>query len=283
MKFEISLAGLLMGAVITNVEVQRLQQQHGMDNLRIDVMKRALIVRGDYTMYRSIKRAVEQIEERLPLAKSYNGPACPICFSEPTSPVRLQCGHEWCRGCVAGYFRAATEQKTFPLKCLGNDGRCGTKIPIGVAKEVLSGQELQAIVNSAFLAYIQSRPKDYHYCPTPDCPQVYRTTQQKATLQCPACLTSICTRCHSEAHDEFQCADQVQDELFKKWIKEHDVKQCPSCNVPIEKMEGCNHMMCTHCQTHICWQCMKTFPGGEGIYGHMREVHGTFGLGVGFD
>lgn len=142
---------------------------------------------------------------------------------------------------------------------------------------------MRGIVNAAFLSYIQSRPKDYHYCPTPDCPQVYRATHEKATLQCPACLTSICTRCHSEGHDGFQCADQVQDELFKKWIKEHNVKQCPTCSVPIEKTEGCNHMMCTRCQTHICWQCMKTFAGGEGIYGHMREVHGTFGLGVGFD
>lgn len=283
MKSEIPLAGRLMGAVITNVEFRRLQQQHGIDNAHIDVVRRVLIVRGDFMKYRAFKSAIEEIEQRLPAARNYNGPTCPICFSAPTSPVRLQCSHEWCRDCVIAYFRAATEQKTFPLKCLGNDGRCGTKIPIGVAKGVLSGSELQAIVNAAFLAYIQQRPKDYHYCPSPDCPQVYRSTPQKATLQCPACLTSICTRCHSEAHDESQCADQVQDELFKKWIKEHDVKQCPSCNVPIEKMEGCNHMMCTRCQTHICWQCMKTFPGGEGIYGHMREVHGTFGLGVGFD
>lgn len=278
-KLEIPLNGRLFGAVISNGEFKRLQQKYGMDNAHIDVHRRVLYVRGDFMTYRTFKNAVEQIGQRLPAVTSYSGPTCPICFDKPSPPVRLQCGHTWCRACIAHYFRAATEQKTFPLKCLGNEGRCTTKISIGVAKEVLSGQELQAIVNAAFLLHIQARPREYHFCPTPDCPQVYRTTQQKATLQCPSCLTSICTRCHAEAHDGFQCADQVQDELFNKWMKEHDVKHCPTCNVPIERTEGCNHMTCTRCQTHICWQCMKTFPGGEGIYGHMREVHGTFGLG----
>ncbi|KAF9446570.1 hypothetical protein P691DRAFT_783509 [Macrolepiota fuliginosa MF-IS2] len=275
----IPLPGRLLGAVIANEDIKCLRRKHGIDNANIDIFKRVLYVRGDFHLFRTFKNAVERIAQGVPSATNHDGPLCPICFDKPSSPISLQCGHVWCRSCITHYFHATTDQKTFPLKCLGNEGRCGTKIPIGVAKSVLSGDELRAIINAAFLAHIQARPKEYHFCPTPDCPQIYRTTPEKATLQCPACLASICTRCHAEAHDGFQCADQVQDEVFKRWIKENNVKHCPTCNVLIERAEGCNHMMCTQCQTHICWQCLKTFPGGEGIYGHMREVHRTFGLG----
>jgi hypothetical protein len=278
-QLEIPLPGYLLGAVFKNQTLKDLRHKYGLDNCYIDVPLRTLRVRGDFHLYRKFKNVVDEIAQQLPKKTTYTGPTCPICFDKPSSPISLQCGHIWCWGCISHYFRSATEQKSFPTKCLGNEGRCGTKIPIGVAKKVLTGHELDAAVEAAFLAHIYARPKEFRFCPSPDCPQVYRTTQQKATLQCPSCLTSICTRCHSQAHDELQCADQVQDELFRKWIKEHDVKHCPTCDTPIEKIEGCNHMTCTRCQTHICWQCMKTFTGGEGIYGHMREVHGTFGLG----
>ncbi|KXN84114.1 hypothetical protein AN958_00439 [Leucoagaricus sp. SymC.cos] len=282
-KFEIPLPGRLFGAAMVDRALKELRLSHGLDNVRIDLWRRVLVVRGDFGLFQKFKNVVDQIEQRLPKVTAYTGPTCPICLDKPTLPIRLQCAHIWCRGCISQYFQSAKEQRTFPLKCLGKEGKCGTKIPISVAKQVLSGSELEALANAAFLAHVTAHPKEFHFCPTPDCPQVYRSTPQKATLQCPSCLTSICTRCHTEAHDEFQCSDQVQDELFKKWMKEHDVKDCPTCDAPIEKIEGCNHMTCTRCQTHICWQCMKTFPGGEGIYGHMREVHGTFGLGQVFD
>ncbi|KZP18600.1 hypothetical protein FIBSPDRAFT_1027453 [Athelia psychrophila] len=35
----------------------------------------------------------------------------------------------------------------------------------------------------------------------------------------------------------------------------HDVKACPGCKACIERIAGCNHMACTRCQTHMCWEC----------------------------
>lgn len=282
-KLQIALPGRLLGAALQSATIRALQDKHGHDNAQIDLTKRVMYVTGEFALFRIFRDAVNEIERGLPTNRDYTGPTCPICFGEPSSPLLLPCKHTWCRECVAHYLRSSAERRLFPVKCLGNEGRCGIKIPIAVAKEVLSAQEVMSLVESAFLSHVQQRPKEYRFCPSPDCPQVYRATPQKAALQCPSCLTSICTRCGFEAHDAYQCADQVQDELFKKWVKEHDVKHCPTCSVPIERTEGCNHMTCTRCQTHICWQCLKTFEGGEGIYGHMREVHGTFGLGQIFE
>jgi hypothetical protein len=99
-------------------------------------------------------------------------------------------------------------------------------------------------------------------------------------LSCPSCLARICSSCHVEYHEGVTCADREDggDRLFQEWMRIHDVKKCPGCHAPIERGAGCNHMTCSRCHTHTCWQCLKTFPQGQGIYDHMREVHGGIGL-----
>merc|ERR1711964_584253 len=35
-------------------------------------------------------------------------------------------------------------------------------------------------------------------------------------------------------------------------------KPCPSCNNPIQKDDGCNHMTCT-CRHEFCWTCLGPY------------------------
>ncbi|KAJ3791935.1 hypothetical protein GGU11DRAFT_694090, partial [Lentinula aff. detonsa] len=66
--------------------------------------------------------------------------------------------------------------------------------------------------------------------------------------QCPSCLLCICPQCHVEQHDGIDCPDRDGGvHLFNEWIKTHNVKNCPSCKVLIERAEGCNHVTCIHC------------------------------------
>lgn len=42
-------------------------------------------------------------------------------------------------------------------------------------------------------------------------------------------------------------------------------KPCPGCGTPVEKLGGCNQMVCLHCNCSFCWLCMEqvdrgTFP-----------------------
>jgi len=196
-----------------------------------------------------------------------------------TQPVLLPCGHSWCHGCLIRYLLAAIDTKSFPLTCLGKEGKCGDAIPLTIARTHLSQSDFDALVDAAFDHYIHCHPDEFRYCPTPDCTQIYRPGAPETVLQCPSCLLRICPNCHIEAHDGFDCPEKDGGHnLFKEWMKNHDVKPCPGCKVPIERTEGCNHMTCTMCKTHICWVCMQTFPAGKGIYDHMRTVHGGIGM-----
>ena len=45
------------------------------------------------------------------------------------------------------------------------------------------------------------------------------------------------------------------------------IKNCPNCNIKIEKNGGCDHLECIKCQTHFCWGCLKEF---NDIYDHLN-------------
>ncbi|KAG5641386.1 hypothetical protein DXG03_005353 [Asterophora parasitica] len=277
----IPLDGRLFG-LFMNRNFALLQEQIGRENVDLDFQSRRLVIRGNDTAYQTARDAVYRARQAQLHADLRRSPAsCPVCFDEVTHPVNLPCGHTWCRDCFTRYLTSSVDNKYFPLTCLGNDAKCTEPIPLQAARKLLTAPEFDATVDAAFAAHIHSRPDEFHYCPSPDCPQIYRSASRDTVLQCPSCLLRICPNCHVEAHDGFACPDpEADNNLFKEWARNHDVKPCPGCKVLIERAEGCNHMMCTQCRTHICWVCLQTFPKGDGIYDHMRATHGGIGLGA---
>jgi hypothetical protein len=276
----IPLYGRLVGLLVSS-DLIALQLKLGPENVILDIRDRVLIIRGNNDdAYQAAQLAIRKAQQR-PCGKPRpNIIECPVCFNEVVSPVTLRCGHTWCRSCLSNYLISSIDNTLFPLKCLGSEAKCSKLIPISIARVILSAEDFQAIISASFSAHVHSRPDEFHYCPTPDCLQIYRTAPQGTMLQCPSCLLRICLNCHVEYHDGFDCPERDGgDRLFKDWAKKHDVKNCPGCKIPIERAEGCNHMTCSRCQTHICWVCMETFPRGEGIYDHMRSMHGGIGLG----
>lgn len=202
---------------------------------------------------------------------------CTFCFSEPYYPIKLDCAHTWCKSCLAHFFTSSAHVKLFPITCLGENGKCSYKIPLSLAQDLLGGEEFKIVAKAAFFAHVQSKPNDYRFCPTPGCPQIYRTATPYSIFQCPSCLCRICPKCYLEYHDSTECSYESES-LFREWADRNHVKNCPGCGTPIERIDGCNHITCIRCNTHICWVCMKPFPGGERIYDHMRFTHGGIGL-----
>jgi hypothetical protein len=269
-------------------EFSALSERVGPDNVTLDFRNRRLVLSTsgedqDQTFTLALQAVGNLKRKQNPDLSQCGKSMCPVCLEKVDHPVTLsQCKHSYCRSCFVCYLQAAIESKPFPLICLGDEGNCSSLIPISLSRRVLPLGDFDALIQSAFEAHIHERPKEYHFCPSLDCMQVYRSAPGGNVLQCPSCLLRICSQCHAEQHDGFRCLDlNKQEKLFSEWAKEHDVKSCPKCEVLIERAEGCNHVTCTRCRAHICWVCLRTFPGGDGIYSHMRAEHG--GIGNAFD
>ena len=213
-----------------------------------------------------------------------NEDVCPSCYDQISSPEHLRCGHAYCNSCLRHYLTSASERGVFPLVCMGDEARCKIPISIPTIQRFLTTQNMDQLLQGAFISHVNQHPHELKYCPTPDCSQIYRTARgdTASVLTCPSCFTSVCDGC-GEGHDGLTCEEHKiqndpteQEKMNEAWAMEHNVKKCPSCQVWMEKTEGCNHMTCK-CGAHVCWVCMKMFTE-ERIYDHMQEDHGSIGL-----
>lgn len=60
-------------------------------------------------------------------------------------------------------------------------------------------------------------------------------------------------------------------------MEENTFKACPKYNTPIEKADGCNHIICSSFSTDFCWIYLGIFDRGQ-IYDHVNAKHGTIGI-----
>ncbi|KAI6145209.1 hypothetical protein BKA82DRAFT_839651 [Pisolithus tinctorius] len=269
-------------SLINEGGLAQLKETFGEDAVKFDITSKRITVSGGEEArlaLDSIVRTAMRNNQKHSTA-SQTETACPICLDDISIPFNLGCGHAYCVTCLRHFLLSALEASEFPLRCLGNDGRCNIPIPIPSIKRFLPPASFNRLLEAAFTFYLTRHPNEFKYCKTPDCTQIYRSTgsEVQVTLRCPSCFSVTCSSC-GESHDGLQCAEvrrrQAEEEERQNstWVAAQGgrVKRCPQCSVLIEKLEGCNHMTC-NCGAHICWRCMGIFTR-DTIYTHMREAH----------
>lgn len=87
------------------------------------------------------------------------------------------------------------------------------------------------------------------WCPSADCTYAIKVQCVEPKPVACTCGHIFCFECGENWHDAVQCR------LLRKWIKKCDddsetsnwiaanTKECPKCNITIEKDGGCNHMV----------------------------------------
>ena len=172
----------------------------GPEKISLNVVARTLIVRGSSDEVNTARRAVAAMQMSLPLLGTLHDvdAVCPVCFCVATDPIELACGHIYCTPCLQHFLRSATGPSFSSLRCVAEcptaDQKmsCDKDIPYSIVRLFLSSTEETQLLEASFLAYIHSRPAEFHYCPTPDCKVVYRPTMEGTALQCSACLNRVC-------------------------------------------------------------------------------------------
>ncbi|XP_014493823.2 ATP-dependent RNA helicase DEAH12, chloroplastic isoform X1 [Vigna radiata var. radiata] len=212
-----------------------------------------------------------------------DGPNCPICLCEVEDPFQLEgCGHLFCRLCLVEQCESAIKnQGTFPICCTHKD--CGDPILLTDLRSLLFSDKLEELFRASLGAVVATSGGTYRFCPSPDCPSIYRVADPGTAGEpfvCGACYSETCTRCHLEYHPYLSCERYKEfkedpDSSLMEWRRGKDeVKSCLACGHVIEKVDGCNHVECK-CGKHVCWVCLEFFGGSDECYSHLRNVHTT--------
>lgn len=211
-----------------------------------------------------------------------NKDSCPICLCEVEESYQLEaCGHLFCRACLVEQCESAMRNlDVYPILCASE--RCGSPILLSDLKSLLSTDKMEELFRGSLSAYVAASGGKYRFCPSPDCPSVYRVADPGSVGEpfvCGACFAETCTSCHLEHHPYLSCEmyrmfKDDPDQSLKQWRRgrEQEVKMCPVCGYTIEKIDGCNHIECK-CGRHICWQCLEFFSTADNCYDHLRSVH----------
>ncbi|WYZ44469.1 hypothetical protein EsH8_VII_000905 [Colletotrichum jinshuiense] len=230
-----------------------------------------------------------------PTATDESSAPCPVCLDDATDPTQAGCGHVYCRECLIQLFEASAKAtQDGRIKCIGgHEGSCQAPFRLSELKNRLPRQAYEEVLASALESHVRRNPHKLKMCPTPGCTQLYRPAavadgddknndggdsktpdkgSPRTTTRCPDCLVVVCRVCHVP-HDEDVSCGQAEDLANSQLKKALGIKDCPRCRTSIERTEGCNHIACGGCGTHICWVCMAHYGTGAECYDHMTLAH----------
>ncbi|KAF9529017.1 hypothetical protein CPB83DRAFT_906496 [Crepidotus variabilis] len=268
------------------VGVGRLKELIGDDNVDLQVTCRParILIKGGAAARHHLQRLLEESRAISDISVGGEGDLCPVCYTEPTSPEQLGCGHTFCAGCLQHFLNSAGETKTFPLLCTGSEAKCGTPISLPFMRRFMSAHAFEHLVDVAFTCYLERHPQELKYCTTPDCKQVYRRQQPPQNIHCPSCFKTICSACDDEVHEKMSCEEsrlyrnpEERDRRNEEFMVQNGYKKCPRCSSWIEKIDGCNRMSC-RCGAHLCWRCTPAtaFNTAAEAYAHLNSTHGGY-------
>ena len=73
----------------------------------------------------------------------------------------------------------------------------------------------------------------------------------KPCYECVLCQRKICSKCITVKTEEHEC---VEEDLKNAEFILNTSKPCPNCGAFIHKIEGCDQMWCTQCNTAFSWR-----------------------------
>ena len=202
---------------LLNGGFKALQDDLGANKVTLDVVQLQLVVRGDD---KDIEKARAVMQAIVPVAAdSLVDGFCEICLQEPVSPLKLSCRHAFCKTCLQHALSFSIHSRTGNFACIsrctndeGVSVQCGMYVPYVMIRDVLPLADEPVILRSSFLSYIRTSSA-FFFCPTLDCPAVYRAGDEGFLLKCSVCLTDICCSCCSRAHDGSTCEEWSQMQI----------------------------------------------------------------------
>ncbi|XP_022789392.1 uncharacterized protein LOC111329056 isoform X1 [Stylophora pistillata] len=193
-------------------------------------------------------------------------------FAFPCTALKA-CLHWFCNDCWKGYLSAQLQQGKIFVKCPAYD--CNTIVDDVTLMGLLPGMFRKLLTMRQEKAVEMS--SKWKWCPRNKCNLVVKAASHKGfkgkedkTASLPvhcSCGHTWCFSCQEEPHWPASCNEAAffhsQTETYEEIVKTKsggitsvNVKRCPHCSYPIEKNQGCPHMVCGMCEGEFCWTCL---------------------------
>lgn len=161
----------------------------------------------------------------------------------------LECGHRFCTQCWGEYLTTKIMEEGLgqSISCAAHG--CDILVDDVTVMRLISDPRVklkyQHLITNSFVECNRL----LRWCPSADCTNAIKVQYVEARQVKCKCNHIFCFECGENWHDPVKCR------LLKKWIKKCDddsetsnwiaanTKECPKCNVTIEKDGGCNHMV----------------------------------------
>lgn len=100
--------------------------------------------------------------------------------------------------------------------------------------------------------------------------------------KCGVCAVYVCKDCHEIKGQERDAGNAAHrcdpGNVATAALLARDTKPCPKCAAMIYKIEGCNQMFCTSCNTAFCWRTGQIVTNGQihnpHYYEFLRRTNG---------
>ncbi|ATZ53317.1 hypothetical protein BCIN_09g01870 [Botrytis cinerea B05.10] len=221
---------------------------------------------------RAIKRPRRSVREEVVEAPEPQLKECSICaeeraFADFPDRITAGCLHDssCCNTCLSQSIGAQIESIQWDqISC----PECPELLSFDNVKSFASEADFARYDKNALLSYISNDPK-FTNCLGPNCGdgQIHQDGENQPIMTCGTCSFKTCFTHKIPWHTGLTCgqfdvqnrgAASEQEKKSQRLIK-RATKPCPSCNAPILKNKGCDHMTCTHCDYEFCWLCLADY------------------------
>ena len=179
---------------------------------------------------------------------------CRICYGvyEHSQFFTINsCNEQFCKRCMELYLIHLIDTRDINnIKCPA----CGTvKLDENEFRGLLNPEYWEKYQKIAKIEILTNNPF-VKFCPQPDCEGYGLGSMKSKKIACSLCSFEYCFLCNQKWHTE-KCT-RIEEAKFELWAVENNVKFCPKCKRRVEKLGGCNNMICI-CSNSFCWRCGK--------------------------
>ena len=208
---------------------------------------------------------------------------CHICITKHQEYHHLGCEHNYCISCInlllVNYIETSY---VYPDEILCPI--CIKTIPDEIIKKFIDDKlyaKMISLRESLKIQKLVSQNKAI-YCVIPDCDGFGHIIPNEKITACFKCKCTMCTSCKGAIHPGITCEEAMvgsPDETLNELIMSENWKKCPTCGVPVEKIDGCQFITCRSplCKSRnaMCYLCGR-FVVEDQHFSHYK-TEGPFG------